>query len=275
VCGLRLVAATRGEIAFRIPSGGRAVRRALAGGFALCTLRRRDGSRFAELESDAQQRILGFAFYRRSGTLLHTADATPAASSSTGSQVKCDSSSQASLGGGFWRQTLKWRIGATASGIAKDKVIGAVRNAVSEWNNNINWCGIKDQANVPVHYEGTTSGSAKHDEKNVGDWGSVSSDQDCAGAIACAVSWYDQKGDPIESDIRFSTAVKWSASGAAGAYDIQTVAAHEFGHVFQLGHVTNESKRDYTTLMWPYVDMGDTSGQKLGRGDATADNSHY
>jgi hypothetical protein len=39
--------------------------------------------------------------------------------------------------------------------------------------------------------------------------------------------------------------------------------------------VTNQSKRDYTVLMWPYVDVGDTTGRKLGRGDALQDNSHY
>jgi hypothetical protein len=27
--------------------------------------------------------------------------------------------------------------------------------------------------------------------------------------------------------------------------------------------------------MWPYLDIGDTSGRKLGRGDALGNNSHY
>jgi hypothetical protein len=274
VCGVRLAAAVRGEIAFRIPSGGRAVRRALARGFARCTLLRRDGTRFAELDSDAQHRLLGLAFYRRSGTLIHTSDAAPAGGSN-GSNVKCGSSSQASLGGAYWRTSLKWTIGTTPSGLNKDKVISAVRNAVSEWNNNINWCGIKDQANVPVSYQGTSSAKGKHDEKNTVVWVSLKNDQDCSGALACASSWYDGNGKPIESDIRFDTGVKWSTSGGSGAYDIQSVAAHEFGHVFQFGHVSNSGKNDATNLMWPYVDMADTTGHKLGKGDATADNSHY
>ena len=57
--------------------------------------------------------------------------------------------------------------------------------------------------------------------------------------------------------------------------DIQTIAAHEIGHVLQFDHVTNSSKNDDTTLMWPYFTSGDTSGRKLGRGDALADNNHY
>jgi hypothetical protein len=273
-CGVRLAAALQGEIAFTIPAGGRAVRRALARGFARCTLLRRDGTRFAELDSDAQHRFLSLAFYRRTGKLIHTSDATPAGGSN-GSNVKCGSSSQASLGGAYWRTSLKWSIGTTPSGLNKDKVISSVRNAVSEWNNNINWCGIKDQANVPVSYQGTSSAKGKHDEKNTVVWVSLKNDQDCSGALACASSWYDGNGKPIESDIRFDTGVKWSTSGGSGAYDIQSVAAHEFGHVFQFGHVSNGGKNDQTNLMWPYVDLADTTGRKLGKGDATADNGHY
>jgi hypothetical protein len=276
VCGLRLPPAVRGEIAFRIPAGGRAVRRALAGGFSLCTLRRRDGTRFAELDSDSRRRVLGLKFFRPSGVLLHSSDVSYAATAGGGgSDVKCDSSSQASIGKVYWRKTMKWWIGATAAGVDRDAVIKAVRNAVSEWNNNINWCGIKDEANVPAHYEGKTSSPVKYDGKNTVDWGSLKDDQDCNGALACAQSWYDEQGNPIESDIRFNTAFKWSAKGASGAYDIQTVAAHEFGHVFQFDHVTNDEKRDDTVLMWPYIDMADTTGHKLGRGDALEDNSHY
>ncbi len=89
------------------------------------------------------------------------------------------------------------------------------------------------------------------------------------------MSWYDEQGSPVESDIRFSNSFKWSTKGASGAYDIQSVAAHEIGHVLQLAHVTNSSKRDHTVVLWPYLNAGDTTGRKLGRGDALADNSHY
>jgi hypothetical protein len=94
-------------------------------------------------------------------------------------------------------------------------------------------------------------------------------------ALACTGTWYDQQGKPIESDIRFNTAFKWSTTGASGAYDIQSVAAHEIGHVLQFDHVTNSSKHDQTTLMWRYFDTADKTGRKLGRGDALEDDSHY
>ena len=97
-CGLRLPPPQRGELPFRVPRGGRAVRRALAGRFALCTLFRRDGSRFALLHSDAEHRVLGVAFYRPSGVLLSAVDSSYAVAEQTPAKVSCQSSSQASIG---------------------------------------------------------------------------------------------------------------------------------------------------------------------------------
>ena len=98
--------------------------------------------------------------------------------------------------------------------------------------------------------------------------GASKKDQNCSEALACTFIACDEKGNPVETDIRFSTAVKWTTTGASGTYDIQSVAAHEIGHVLQFDHVTNSSKDDHTVLMWPYMDSADTSGRKLGRGDA-------
>ena len=158
----------------------------------------------------------------------------------------------------------------------RDAAIKAVRNGQSEWTNNINWCGIKDQAKPPVSYEGTTSKNAvTQDGKSVVDWGSLKNDQNCSTAAACTFTYYDAKGVPFESDIRFSTAYTWSTNGASGTLDIQSFAAHEVGHVLQFDHVTNAAKDQETNVMWPYFAKGDTSGRKLGRGDALEDNSHY
>jgi hypothetical protein len=252
------------------------VSRRLAGRRALCTLLRRDGSRLALLQSDSRRRVLSVAFYRASGTLWNATDSVYAATpQDNGSDVKCDSSSQASIGSKYWRETRKWWIGTAAPGLNRDKVVTAVRNAQSEWTNNINWCGIKDQANPPAHYEGKTSRPAKHDGYSTVDWGSLKNDQNCSGALACTVIAYDENGNPVEADTRFNTEFKWSTTGAGGAYDIQSVAAHEIGHVVQFEHVENSSKHDDTLVMWPYLDIADTSGRKLGRGDALENNSHY
>ena len=190
--------------------------------------------------------------------------------------MKCGSSAQATVGEVFWKKARKWWIGATPGGISRDAVVAAVRNAQSEWTNDINWCGIKDQANPPASYQGKTSDDAvTADNKSVVDWGSLKNDQYCSTAIACTFTSYDEKGIPIESDIRFNTAYTWSTTGAGDALDIQSVAAHEIGHALQFDHVTNASKDDETNVMWPYFGTGNTTGRKLGRGDALADNSHY
>ena len=107
-CGLRLASPVRGELGFRIPAGGQAARRRLAGRLSLCTLHRRDGSRFARLYSDSQQRVLSVAFFRPSGVLRSASDAVYAVTpAETGADVKCDSSSQASIGKTYWQTTRR------------------------------------------------------------------------------------------------------------------------------------------------------------------------
>jgi hypothetical protein len=272
-CGLSLGTPKLGEPRFAVPPGGRAVRRPLARRFVLCDLRRRDGSLLARLTSDQEGRFLQVVFYRPSGALETAVSASYAVAQR--SRVSCGSSSQASLGSKYWKGSRPWEIGATAPGLDPDAVITAVRNAQSQWTKNTNSCGIKDEANPPVSYLGTTSSAVGHDDESVVDWGSLKNDQTCSQALACAVSWYDDNGSPIESDIRFNTAYEWATNGASDAYDIRSVAAHEIGHVLQFDHVDNAAKGDEEALMWPYTVAGDTSGRKLGRGEAIENNSHY
>ena len=93
----------------------------------------------------------------------------------TGSDVKCDSSSEASIDDVLADDEVVDR--RNGAGIDRETVVKAVRNAQSQWTNNVNWCGIKDQASPPAHYEGKTSRSAKHDGYSTVDWGSLKDDQ--------------------------------------------------------------------------------------------------
>ena len=43
-------------------------------------------------------------------------------------------------------------------------------------------------------------------------------------------------GAIVESDVFFNTAFSWSTTGAADAFDLQSVAVHEIGHLIGLGH---------------------------------------
>lgn len=273
-CGLLLNPPQRGEIPFRTPQGGHAIRRLLAGRFLLCTLKRRDGTLFAKLHSDSDERVLGVAFYRRNGHLLNAVDASYEVATQAPAEVSCGSSAQAALGSKYWRETRKWWIGTTAPGLNPDTVVQALRNAESEWTRNINYCGIKDTGKPPSDYQGRTQLDAgTKDGKSVEGFGAFTNDQDCSAALACTMTWYDDQGNPIESDIRFNTEFKWSTNGAPGMVDIQTIAAHELGHVLQFDHVTSSGGQ--SLLMWPYFTSGDTSGRKLGKGEALGDNSHY
>ena len=276
-CGLRLAAAVAaGEIPFQLPDRGTAERRQLRRAFLLCTLRRPDGSLFARLRSDRRERVLAVAFYRENGALRRATGTVHAATpQDTSATVKCGSSSQTPIGPDFWRQTRNWSVGATPKGMDRSEGDQGAQGAMGEWVNNVNHCGIADKASPPMSYEGETTRKAGQDGVSVVDWASLQNDQDCKDALACTVTAYDAEGNPVESDTRFNTFYKWSMTGAKDAYDIQSVAAHEWGHILQLDHSENANKNDNTLVMWPYVDIGDTSGRKLGRGDAQANNKNY
>jgi hypothetical protein len=86
-------------------------------------------------------------------------------------------------------------------------------------------------------------------------------------------------GTLVDPSITFNSDFAFDFDNSNGVtsnrFDFESVAAHEIGHALQFDHVTNASKDDETNVMWPYFAKGDTSGRKLGRGDALEDNSHY
>jgi len=43
-------------------------------------------------------------------------------------------------------------------------------------------------------------------------------------------------GEILEADIFFNTLFPWSTTGATSAYDVESIAVHEIGHLFGLGH---------------------------------------
>jgi len=86
-----------------------------------------------------------------------------------------------------------------------------------------------------------------------------------AGYLAVNYIWYLSNGKLISSDIRFSTRVKWAVNGAKNAYDIQSVAAHEFGHSLCLKDLYSTADKGKT--MYGYGGLGETFSRTLHPAD--------
>ena len=254
-CGLRLPPPQRGELPFRVPAGGRALRRTLAGRLALVhavSPGRQPVRRPAHRCGAARSRSGVLSAFRgaleRRRQLLRRDPAARA-------DVKCDSSAQASIGNDYWRKTRKWWIGATPPGITRDEVVKAVRNAQSEWTNNINWCGIKDQANPPASYQGNTSGDAiKHDGKNIVDWGSLENDQNCNMSLACTFTCVRRPGQPGRLGHPVQHRLQVVDDGRVGRvrHPVRRGARDRSRPPVRPRHELVEGRRH--RLMWPYLD---------------------
>jgi hypothetical protein len=261
--------------AFAVPAGGTEVDRPAANGAVFCQISRADGTPFAEALQDAQGNVLDARYYRATGKLLETLDASYPASGSGqhAAVVQCNTDAEATIGNSFWTTTINWWITSTPSYLDQASVISAVRAAHTEWVSNVNYCGYADNSGFGTAYQGTIGKSFGQNGYSTFGWGDVSA-IGCGSALACTHTWYDPNtGKPDETDTRMSTAVFWDMAGQS--YDVQSIAAHEVGHSAQFDHVTNAANNDWTNLMWPYWAPADTTGRKLGRGDSLEDNKYY
>jgi hypothetical protein len=85
--------------------------------------------------------------------------------------------------------------------------------------------------------------------------------------IAVTTTWYYRStGQAVESDGQYNTAYAWSTSGAAGAMDVENIAAHEIGHTFGLNHPKGSGGISCLT-MYAYANYGETQKRTLGDGD--------
>lgn len=86
--------------------------------------------------------------------------------------------------------------------------------------------------------------------------------------IAVAVIWYDSDTMIIwEFDIIFNTFHKWGINlvEGDGAFDIQNIATHEFGHPVGLGDLYDEIYSELT--MYGYSEKDETKKTSLEEGD--------
>jgi hypothetical protein len=150
-----------------------------------------------------------------------------------------------------------------ATGMAKDKVLGAIGAACAEWNRCTSGKPFSEKAVL------TTKQNWKYDGVNNGAF--QPGGATCS-ALAWTGCWYKTQGIPVgtmyplmESDMVFNSNLKWGL-GEVGKLDFQSVVLHELGHTLGLGDLYGKAafKADTQQVMHYYTGVK----RVLGNGDA-------
>ncbi len=108
----------------------------------------------------------------------------------------------------------------------------------------------------------STISNATYDGNNVCSFSYLGTD----GTVARnSTIYYTSTGQLLDSDIVFNTCYSWSATGAAGKFDVQNVATHELGHALSLADLYGAGDAEKT--MYGYVNTGETKKQTLDPDD--------
>lgn len=151
----------------------------------------------------------------------------------------------------------------TEDGLSMSAITSAWNGANTAWD---------QQVSASLFGTPTTGG----DGKNVGRGDGVNQvGFKRLGGTTLAVQYaWTSGGVVVESDSGYNTQATWSTNGASGTYDLQGVAAQEFGHGYGLGHSDTSSASQCLT-MYPYGSSGDTSKRTLGDGDIAGIKARY
>lgn len=93
-------------------------------------------------------------------------------------------------------------------------------------------------------------------------------------AIAAQWAWRASDNHIVETDSGYNTYYAWAIGAVSGKYDLQSVAAQEFGHGYGLGH-SDTSTASKCLTMYPYGTGNSIAARTLGDGDINGIKAQY
>lgn len=150
----------------------------------------------------------------------------------------------------------------------RDLVQGALERSASTWT-------AADPATTFAFAGTARVSSPQYDGRNVVLWKGLP-----RGIIAAAYLWVDPvTHEVVDADMVFNSFVDWAVNdqgagdcgGDRGAYDVQAVATHEFGHFVGLEDLLEPTAADLT--MHGIVTVGEIKKATLGHGDILGANA--
>ncbi|MFI9760824.1 matrixin family metalloprotease [Streptomyces sp. NPDC051963] len=207
-------------------------------------------------------------------------------------EVEALSSSAPCSDGAYTKKDLKeygtynWYIGdgGMPAGLSRTDAKWAIYDAIDNITDSYNNCGYSDQVGAKTNFLSETSreasinsssGCGDNDGISVWDAGDL---KDSHVAYTCSWHWVypGAANDLREADVRFNTHDKDFTnvvrSNCSNKFDLRSVATHEAGHVFGLGHVGSghENLTMYTNSF-----KCQTTARTLGKGDVLGLRSLY